>query len=658
MTDCQSKLDEITHTGNSVLDMDLAALQRMPERSRIEKYNDIKADEEELRWEYGKECPNYLTNDSKERIAGELTLARLLLAASFYQEGGVPAAMADDFIEAELEAVVEFDRFKQFDALDEDQIEERVRRMEGEVYELVQEYTSTQIANMDELIDNPDVQQGLIERLVDRYDDRRERIRQGFFVYVETHGLGHMVESIEDAVGAVSDATAEREEVQQLLEKEFTDLETTVRSGFNQQKLEVETELSRVEREIASEAVDTATVQRQLQEIDTIDDDALDRLDTALSRTRELKSRLDQKIKELEAARKEAMSDGMEESEQEAVDVVDAELDRLRDQRSELEAEITRLETQREEIESARERLDQRQQSLEQRAKEIDSAGKGGGIDGSDVVTASTARLFEMDYLGRFETNMFEVPSIILPNGDFDVPDGYWEGRSERRSETTRMRNLLQKYDSDPSETHPTNPTARYTITESKYLGLSERAKMIIEATVVSHLEPHAINGFDSEPANLEDLLSFVNSAVDEASDEEIPYVLGIASPTGWTEEVQNLVVDDDIARTRFSRHVSVCLVDLKSGSLMYDSSDPVITENIGLFERAVQAENVDDCVSMIRSEYATELGRETVMVEEIVEKTEYESHVIRQAFDRIESSGDGEQFYVDERGLAMDFDT
>jgi hypothetical protein len=43
-------------------------------------------------------------------------------------------------------------------------------------------------------------------------------------------------------------------------------------------------------------------------------------------------------------------------------------------------------------------------------------------------------------------------------------------------------------------------------------------------------------------------------------------------------------------------------------------------------------------------------------MLEEIVEETEYESHVIKQAFDRLESNGDGEQFYVDERGLAIDF--
>ena len=33
--------------------------------------------------------------------------------------------------------------------------------MKGEVYELVEEYTSTQIANMDDLIDNPEVQSDL-----------------------------------------------------------------------------------------------------------------------------------------------------------------------------------------------------------------------------------------------------------------------------------------------------------------------------------------------------------------------------------------------------------------------------------------------------------------------------------------------------------------
>ncbi|RJX44430.1 hypothetical protein DM826_02090 [Halonotius aquaticus] len=656
MTDCQEKFDELTYTANRVLDRDLAGLTRMPDRSRIEKYNEIKADEEELRWDFGKECPDFLSKDARQRAAGELTLARLLLAASFYKESEVPTAMQGDFIEKELEAVVEFDRFKQFDALDEDQIEEKVRRMEGEVYELVQEYTSTQIANMDKLIENPEVQQEVIERLVERYDDRRERIRQGFFVYVETHGLEHLVESIEDAIEAVSDSTDEREKIQDALREELTDLEDSLERGFERQRTQIQTEISRVERQVASETVDAADIRAEIQNIDTIDEDALAELNDAISRTQELETQLDTKITELETAKEEAVKSGSEEVGEQAAQVVEAELERLTEQRSELKNEIDRLQVEREEIESARDRLDERQQSLEERVEEVEtSVDDTGGLEGKDVVTASTARLFEMDYMGRFDTGMFEVQSIRMPNDTFEVPHDYWDGRSERRNEASRMTNLLQEHDKELSGTHPTNPTARYTITESKYMGLSESTEMIIEATVASHLEAHAINGFDATPADLDDLLGFVNDAVREASNQETPYLLGIASPTGWTDRVQNLVKEDELARTRFSRHVSVCLVDLRNGELIYDPADPVVAENISLFERAVQTEAVDDCYAYLKSEYVSDLGRETVMLQEITNETDYDRHVVKRSFDRVESNGDGEQFYIDEDGLAID---
>ncbi|ERH02098.1 MAG: hypothetical protein J07HN6_01663 [Halonotius sp. J07HN6] len=57
MTDCESQFDELTFTANGILDEDLEALKRMSERSRIERYNQIKSDEEELQWEFRKECP-------------------------------------------------------------------------------------------------------------------------------------------------------------------------------------------------------------------------------------------------------------------------------------------------------------------------------------------------------------------------------------------------------------------------------------------------------------------------------------------------------------------------------------------------------------------------------------------------------------------------
>jgi hypothetical protein len=293
---------------------------------------------------------------------------------------------------------------------------------------------------------------------------------------------------------------------------------------------------------------------------------------------------------------------------------------------------------------------------LEERVEDVEtSVDKEGGIEGADVVTASTARLFEMDYIGRFDTTMYQIDSLRLPDDNFVLPEDYWDGRSERRNEGSRMSKLLDDNDGGSKESNPINPTARYEITESKYLGLSETTEMVIEATVFSHLKAHAVNGFDAAPANLDDLLGFVNSAVKEASEEDVPYLLGIASPTGWTDRVADLVENDDISRARYSRHVSVCLIDLRSGELFYDDSDSIVVDNINLFERAVQAESVDECVSKVRSEYVSDLGRETVFADEIVDETEYDQHIVKQSFDRLESHGDGEQFYVDEQGLALD---
>ena len=54
MTNCQDWLTELTYTGEQILNEDLASLKRMPDRMRIERYNEIKSDEEEFRWEYGR----------------------------------------------------------------------------------------------------------------------------------------------------------------------------------------------------------------------------------------------------------------------------------------------------------------------------------------------------------------------------------------------------------------------------------------------------------------------------------------------------------------------------------------------------------------------------------------------------------------------------
>ncbi|ERH10395.1 MAG: hypothetical protein J07HX64_02169 [halophilic archaeon J07HX64] len=371
MSNCADRFQDLTTPVDIVLDEDLAALRRMPERSRIEQYNELKSNESEfVRGSFRRNCSDFLTDTERGRVRGDFRLARLLVAASFYSErGDVPAAMADDFIERELEAVVEFDRYRQFDALSESQIEEKIRRMDGEVYELVEEYTSTQLANLDELLEHPDVQQDLMERLVDRYDDRREKIRQGFFVYVEAHGLEHMVEAIESAVEAVNDASAEREQVREELREEVEEAIRGREGGTLLTRQELESELQGLRQELSGGGdadhlrSELGQLRDRIEELSAQQESAETEMATRIDRTAQLEERLESKIDDLEATRERAVADATEEAGQKAAALVENELDQLQEQRDQLRTELDRLEREREEIAATRDSLDEKQES-------------------------------------------------------------------------------------------------------------------------------------------------------------------------------------------------------------------------------------------------------------------------------------------------------
>ncbi|WP_336022507.1 hypothetical protein [Halobellus salinisoli] len=662
MTDCTDWLSDLTHAAEIVLDEDLAALEKMPESSRIDRYEEIKGNEETLLWDFSKECSDFVTDAEREHLRGQLRLARLLLAASLFDDGDLPDELADDFIEAELRAVIEFDEYKQFDVLSEEQIEGRIRRMEGEVYELVTEYTSTQIANIDELVDNPDVQQDVIEKLVDRYDERREKIRQGFFVYVETHGLEHMVDAIEDAVTAVSAAATERETVRDELRTDLSELSSELASSYDQHNRQFQREARQLEQQLASPTADDDSVAAQLEqiraeraEVSQAESRALERLDAQIERTNELETRLEQQVSELEAVREETANADREAARNEATELVESEIENLHEEQTTIRTELERLETKRGQIELHSDRLDDREAEFAAQIESTDApvdTDAGAGVTGDELVTATIARLLELDYLGRFDTAMHELTTLNTADGPFDVPEGYWDGRSQRTSDRPKLNDLLLAGE-EPSD-YPTNQTARYEITDSKYFGLGAETRMVVEAMVFAHLDAYATNEFDTQPADLDDLLSLVNDAVYEAENGDYTYLLAIASPTGWTDRVRRQIAADDLARTHYSRQVSVCLVDLQSGELIYDGSDPLVSENADIFEPAIDAERIDACERLIREKYLDDVTCESVLLEELLADHGIDSHVVKRAFNRLETEGEGEQLYVDDVGLAL----
>jgi len=317
---------------------------------------------------------------------------------------------------------------------------------------------------------------------------------------------------------------------------------------------------------------------------------------------------------------------------------------------------LSSKEREREQITVARDRLEERQEDLSTQVSDVQESlntGKEKTVpDGG--VSASMARLLELDYMGRVDTSIHDVETVYTPDGPFTVSEGYWEGRGERRNERTRLTQLLK--DDDTPDRYPMNRRVRYEVASSRFLGLSSQREMIIEATVTSNLEAFAANGFDASPADLDDLLEIVNEAVREAEQNDYHYLLAVASPTGWTDRVATQLENDEIARARYSRHLSLVLVDLGTGELIMDSSDEIASNNQHLFEIPVEEERVEQCVQTVRSNYATEAGTDSVLLEEVVEEDGFAVHVAKQAFDRFTQRGEGEQLYLEDFGTALDF--
>jgi len=273
------------------------------------------------------------------------------------------------------------------------------------------------------------------------------------------------------------------------------------------------------------------------------------------------------------------------------------------------------------------------------------------GLKGENVVTAKMARLFEMDYIGRFDTSMHEAETVHTPDGPFRVPDGYWRNRSERRSNRGYMQNLLE---ADNPGLYPANASSRYEITESSVLGLGSTTEMVLEARVVSNLHTYAENGFNAAPAGVDLVLSIANDIIAEAEDGEYEYILALASPTGWSEQVEEELLDGKFATMRYSRYLSLCLVDLQDGSVLYDESDGLLRENIQLFELHTDSERVAACVETIREEYVEDIGQESVLLRDVVSEYDFDQQTVKRAFNQLEEEDAGEQLYLDELGMSL----
>ena len=670
----RDELENIVAPAERVLHEDLVSLANMPSDRRERRYRKITERQDRFEQTLLPTHREKLDDVTISDVRSQLATARLFLHVASLRDDRAAPIDPDTFTDDEVQAAIDFDRYRAFDVADEKALERRIREKDEDVYEFVVEEVTSQSEDRSSVLDsrNTRIRTPIVDYLNRRYEERLERSEEAVALYIKHHGLPTVIERMEEAVDATADGARARQDVEAVVSAELDDLSERLHATLRDQERDIRSDIATVLGELSSVQgpdgveVDTNDIERKLDRLDAEvaavrEERAADvsAIEGSIEELEGQRERIERTIDDLErtgeSAAEQAASDAAADVADRAEQVVGAEVERLEERREDLEGELTRLQRERERLEVAGERLEDEHESLEDRIEHVTSSlpGEGDALEDSNVVAAPVARLYEVDFINRFDESMQDATSIRLPDGSTYAPEhGVDDSSNESGDERSRMRSLLKDQGQEDSVDHyPLRRRSRYTVTTSSGFGLFTNAELVVEAIVHSNLEAYAANGFDARSAGLDDLLDVINRATERAGRAGVPHLIGAASTTGWTDRIRELVTESEFSRTRLGTDVSLCLVDIRTGELLYDPADDLVHENRHLFDRAVPEERVNDCEREIRETYIEDPLRDTVRLDAVVDELGYQEHVVSSAFDRLVAADDATRNFHTEYG-------
>ncbi|MBE0516648.1 MAG: hypothetical protein IBX41_04550 [Methanophagales archaeon] len=273
-------------------------------------------------------------------------------------------------------------------------------------------------------------------------------------------------------------------------------------------------------------------------------------------------------------------------------------------------------------------------------------------------VTRDVAKIQELNYIGRFDIKMNELPKMIydpIERKERKINRWRWRYHCKFDDADEIVKRLKINYD-EVTGMLPLNLRSRYAVAEKRYklFGWNE-TKVIIEAAVLGHLLDYGENGFDTRSVTLSELLSVLTRYIGSAEYGNYFHVLGITSVTGFDRKVLEHVNSGEFHKNFVSRYVSLCLVDLETGEVFYNESDERIKAYIDLFKPVFDEEKV----RAIKEYVLERLGLKNFavldrVVEEATEGGEEGKRLAKKVFYDLEKEGMGEVRYDKEFGIVI----
>jgi len=258
------------------------------------------------------------------------------------------------------------------------------------------------------------------------------------------------------------------------------------------------------------------------------------------------------------------------------------------------------------------------------------------------LVTDLEARKREVNFLSRFDYKVHRVGTLRHPVTGRILRILDWELYHSRGDETEQLLELLHVgyLDKELLARTPINEWSRYVVQPSGRI-----PGLVLEARVFSHLDVYVRQGFDTQPATVEDLVSHLHSWMEEATQAQVVYVVGLASTTGWNEEARYYIQGERGQGGFFHEWLMPLLIDLETGEAIYNIWDERLAPLAPLFAPQLQEELIHTTMRRVEDLLAHSLT-DSLIASEVAAHLGVQEEVVHQAFERLAHS---KQFIVED---------
>jgi predicted nucleic acid-binding Zn-ribbon protein len=547
---------------------DLISLKNEPLESRIQIYNELKKN----RSYYENNCIKDLSFNEKNLILGFFDLALIRVASSLKDcNDSIAARIAKDFTDDEYTAFLKLDKFLLLDYIKDTEIATALFNKTGKIYDVIKKWYDEEMYEYEKLLEPGEykIRQTLGVALRHEYINRFEKIKRGIIEYFskDPGAPRQLFNEYEYVIRKQYEAEIERRKIEENMRKIAEE---------KIDELEKEIEKLREEKEKIDKYLDNYGVKGV-----TLEDKIKNMIIFLEGKVKEL---IEQK-KILESQKAE-LENYVIKLKNESKTVIESEIRRYEDTIRELTEKIQNYQ-------NAVSKLQIENLELQEKINEYKN------ISESSIAISNTeARIMEVNFIGRFETKMNTVPRKFfdpIRKGEINIdkPSDY----IIERSDETNSLNI------NPKELHlyPHNTEVTYIIRKRRLL--KDDLSIIIKAKFLSHIENYVKKLADDKTISLADILEYLDKSIDAARQGKVLHVIGIASPTGFDKKVKEYIASDDFKKNFTDYYLSVCLIDLLSGELIYNKLDNRINSYIDIFEPELETEKIFKAKDIIKRE-------------------------------------------------------